>query len=73
MLWSAQLAVCSCWVTMKGRPYGRDILQTLGSEVRPRTVGCIAMGSAVLFILSSRLRLYSAGSGVNGVQVVVWI
>ena len=29
------------------------------------------MGSAVLFILSSRLLLYSAGSGVNRVQVVL--
>ena len=29
-----------------------------------------AMCSAVLFILSSRLLLYSAGSGVNRVQVL---
>ena len=29
------------------------------------------MGSAVLFILRSRLLLYSAGSGVNRVQVVL--
>ena len=35
----------------------------------PRT--CAAMGSAVLFILRSRLLLYSAGSGVNRVQVVM--
>ena len=28
------------------------------------------MGSAVLFILRSRLLLYSAGSGVNKVQVL---
>ena len=33
--------------------------------------GCLAMGSAVLFILRSRLLLYSAGSGVNRVQVVL--
>ena len=39
-------------------------------KVRPRTFGCVAMGSAVLFILRSRLLLYSAGSGVNRVQVV---
>ena len=31
----------------------------------------LAMGSAVLFILRSRLLLYSAGSGVNRVQVVL--
>ena len=34
------------------------------SKVRPSTVGCISMGSALLFILRSRLLLYSAGSGV---------
>ena len=36
-----------------------------GSKVRPRTFGCVSMGSAVLFILRSRLLLYPAGSGVN--------
>ena len=36
-----------------------------GSNVRPRTFGCVVMGSAVLFILRSRLLLYSAGSGVQ--------
>ena len=44
---------------------------SFGSKVRPRTFGCVAMGSAVLFILRSRLLLYSAGSGVNRVQVVM--
>ena len=42
-----------------------------GSKLRPRTFGCVAMGRAVLFILRSRFLLYSAGSGVNSVQVVV--
>ena len=28
---------------------------SFGSKVRPRTFGCVAMGSAVLFILRSRL------------------
>ena len=37
---------------------------SFGSKVRPRTFGCVAMGSAVLFISRSRLLLYSAGSGV---------
>ena len=32
---------------------------------------CVAMGSAVLFILRSRLFLCSAGSGVNRVQFVL--
>ena len=38
---------------------------SFGSKVRPRTYGCVAMGGAVLFILRSRLLLYSAGSGVK--------
>ena len=42
-----------------------------GSKVRTRTFGCVVMGSAVLFILRSRLLLYSAGSGLNRVQVVL--
>ena len=41
-----------------------------GSKVWPRTFGCVAMCSAVLLIFRSRLLLYSAGSGVNRVQVV---
>ena len=39
--------------------------------VRSRTIGCVAMGSTVLFILRSRLLLCSTGSGVNRVQVVL--
>ena len=42
-----------------------------GSKVMPRTFGCVAMRSAVLFIFRSRLLLYFAGSGVNGAQVVL--
>ena len=38
---------------------------SFGSKVRPRTFGCVAMGSAVLFILRSKLLVYSAGSGEN--------
>ena len=41
------------------------------SKVRPRTFWCVAMGSALLFIVRSRLLVYSAGSGVNRVQVVL--
>ena len=41
------------------------------SKVRSRTFGCVAMGSALLFIFRSRLLVYSAGSGVNRVQVVL--
>ena len=39
---------------------------SFGSKVRPS-----AMGSALLFIVRSRLLVYSAGSGVNRVQVVL--
>ena len=41
------------------------------SKVKPRTFWCVAMYSAVLFIFRSRLLLYSAGSGVNRVHVVL--
>ena len=44
---------------------------SFGSKVRPRTFWCVAMGSAVLFILRSRLLFYSAWSGINRVQVVL--
>ena len=46
---------------------------SFGSKVRPITFGCFFMGSssAVLFIFRSRSLLYSAGSGVNRVQVVL--
>ena len=44
---------------------------SFGSKVSPRTFGCIAMGSALLFIVRSRLLVYSAGSGVNRVQAVL--
>ena len=43
---------------------------SFGSKVRPITFGCVAMGSA-LCVFRSRLLLYSAGSGVNRVQVVL--
>ena len=43
---------------------------SFGSTVRPRTFECVSMGSAVLFIMRSKLLVYSAGSGVNRVQVV---
>ena len=35
---------------------------SFGSKVRPRTFGCVAMGSALLFIVRSKLLVYSAGS-----------
>ena len=47
------------------------VLYVFRSKVRPRTFVCVAMGSAILFIVRSRLLLYSAGFGVNRVQVVL--
>ena len=44
---------------------------SFGSKVRPITFGCVTMGSALLFIVRYRLLVYSAGSGVNKVQVVL--
>ena len=44
------------------------LYMSFGSKVWPRT---FAIGCAALFILRSRLLLYSAGSGVNRVQVVL--
>ena len=47
------------------------LYMSFGSKVSPRTFGCVAMRSAVLFILKSRLLLFSEGSGGNRVQVVL--
>ena len=44
---------------------------SFGSKVRRRTFRCVTMGSALLCILRSRLLVYSAGSGMNRVQVVL--
>ena len=44
--------------------------ERFGHKVRARTFGCV-MGSVMLSILSSRLLLYSAGSGVNRVPVIL--
>ena len=41
------------------------------SKERARTFECVAMCSAVLFILRSILLVYSAGYGVNRVQVIL--
>ena len=57
--------LCACtemlWMCM--------LYVSFGSKVRPRTFGCVVMGSALLFIVRSRLLVYSAGPGVNRVQV----
>ena len=50
---------------------GSALYVSFGFMVRPRTFGCVVMGSTLLFIVRSRLLVYSAGSGVNRVQVVL--
>ena len=45
---------------------------SFGFKVMRRIFGCVAMGSALLFIVRSRLLLYSTGSGLNRVQVVLF-
>ena len=47
------------------------LYMSFGSQVRSRIFGCVAMDSALLCILRSRLLVYSAGSGVNRVQVAL--
>ena len=47
------------------------LYMSFGSNVRSIIFVCVAMDSAVLFILISRLLLYSTVSGVNRVQVVL--
>ena len=59
--------LCAC----TEMPWMCVLYVSFGSKVRPRTFGCVAMGSALLFIVRSRLLVYSAGSGVNRVQVVL--
>ena len=44
---------------------------SVGSKVRPRNFGWVTMGSVLLCIFRSRLFVYSAGSGVNRVRVVL--
>ena len=44
---------------------------SFGSMVTPRPFVCVAMGSALLFIIKSRLLVFSAGSGMNRLQVVL--
>ena len=44
-------------------------MSSFGSKVTPKTFGCVAMGSELLFIVRSRLLVYYAGSSVNIEQV----
>ena len=44
---------------------------SLGSSVRPRILGCLTVGSCVLFMCRVSVVLYSAGSGVKSVVVVL--
>ena len=44
---------------------------SFGFKVRPRNFGCVVMGSVLLCIFRSKLLVYSVGSSVNRVQVVL--
>ena len=61
------MGLCACtkmlWVCV--------LYVSFGSKVRPRNFGCIAMGSALLFIVMTNMLVYFAGSGVNRVVQVV--
>ena len=48
-----------------------ELYVSFGSKVRPRTFECVAMTSTLLCIVRSRFLVYSAGYGVNRVQVVL--
>ena len=62
--------LCACTEML----WMRVLYVSFGSKVWPRTFWCVAMGSAMLFILRSRLLLHYVGSGVNRVQVFFfWI
>ena len=68
---------CECFIICNGLCACTEMLWmcvlyvSFGYKVRPITFGYVAMSSAVLFILRSRLLLYSTGSGVKRVQVVL--
>ena len=57
--------LCACTEML----WMRVLYVSFWSNVRPRTFGCVAMGSALLCILGPYC--YYAGSGVNRVQVVL--
>ena len=59
--------LCACTETL----WMCVLYVSCGSKVRPRTFVCIAMDSALLFIVRSRLLVYSGGSSVNRVRVVL--
>ena len=63
------LRCCGCVCACTEMLWMCVLYVSFGSKVRPKTFGYVAMGSALLFIVQSRLLVYSAGSGVNRVQV----
>ena len=63
--------ICRDWCACTEMLWMCVLYVSFGSKVRPRTYACVAMSSALLYIVRSRLLVYSAGSGVNRVQVVL--
>ena len=46
---------------------------SFGSKVRPRTFGCVAMGSALLCIFRSSARIFCRVWGEQSASCFVWI
>ena len=63
--------ICRGWCTCTEMLWMCVLYVSFGYKVRPRTCWCVAMDSALLFIFGSRMLVFSAGSGVNRVQVVL--
>ena len=63
--------ICKCLCACTEMLWMCVLYVSFGSNVGPRTFGCVAMGSALLCIFRSRLLVYSVGSGVNRVNRVV--
>ena len=63
--------ICRCLCECTEMLWMCALYVSFGCKVRPRTFRCVVMGSALLFIVMSRLLVYSAGSSVNRVEVVL--
>ena len=66
------IGLCACtemlWMYVR---FGSKVIIIIIMIIIPRTFGCVAMGSALLCIVRSTLFVYSAGSGVDRVHVVL--
>ena len=65
------LSICIVWRDFAVVFSMRVLYVSLGSRVSPSIFGLMFMGSVMLSICSSSCVLYSTGSGVKGVHVVL--